>query len=111
MKFQVPQFIETEVKLVGPFTLKQFLWVAFGAILIYILYLSLPRVLFFILGIPAGALCGSFAFVTINGTPLISYVGYAINYALNSKKYIYKKFEAPDNYSGSDILMHNKEQL
>ena len=26
MQFQVPQFTETETKLIGPFTLKQFLW-------------------------------------------------------------------------------------
>ena len=31
MRFQLPQFIETEVKIVGPFTLQQFLWVAGGA--------------------------------------------------------------------------------
>lgn len=28
MRFQVPQFIETEDKIVGPLTLKQFLWIA-----------------------------------------------------------------------------------
>ena len=31
MRFQLPQFIETETKLVGPFTLKQFIYLAGGA--------------------------------------------------------------------------------
>lgn len=99
MKFQVPQFIETEVKLVGPFTLKQFLWLTFGAVLIYVLYLAVQRVVFFILAIPIGALFGSLAFVTVNGAPLFNYISYAISFALNPKKYVYKKFEAPANYT------------
>ncbi len=32
MRFQVPQFIETETKIVGPFTLKQFLYIALGSL-------------------------------------------------------------------------------
>ena len=30
MKFQVPQFIETEEKIIGPFTVKQFIFIAIG---------------------------------------------------------------------------------
>lgn len=92
MRFQLPQFIETEVKLVGPFTLRQFLWLAFGASLLYILYLSLGGgPLFMILALPIGVIFVSLAFVTFNGAPLFNYVVYAFNYLINPKKYIYKK--------------------
>ena len=107
MRFQVPQFIETEVKLVGPFTLRQFLWIAFGAILIYVLYLMVQKVLFFIIALPLGALFGSLAFVTINGAPLFNYITYAVGFALNPKKYFYKKHEDNDNYFRPDIEIRN----
>ena len=48
MKFQVPQFIATETKLIGPFTLKQFLWLASGGMLIFLLFAVLNRFLFFV---------------------------------------------------------------
>jgi len=39
MQFNVPQFIETEDKLIGPFTLKQFLYLAAGgALLVFAWY-------------------------------------------------------------------------
>ncbi len=110
MKFQVPQFIETEAKLVGQFTLKQFLWIAFGTVLIYVLFLALPSLLFFILGVPIGAIFASLAFITINGTPLFNYVAYAFSYLFNPKKYVYKKFETPNQNYSSDIYLHNQNQ-
>lgn len=91
MRFQLPQFIETEVKLVGPFTLRQFLWVAFGAVLVYILYLTLPTPLFVILALPLAAIFVALAFIDINGAPLSDYAVYAFNYLINPKKYVYKK--------------------
>ena len=93
MRFQVPQFIETEVKLVGPFTLKQFIWVAFGAILLYIIYLLIQGPLFFIIAIPLGSFFAALAFVRINGAPLVNYALYAVNYILNPKRYLYTKSE------------------
>src|SRR3989338_7833264 len=104
MRFQVPQFIETEVKLIGPFTLKQFLWLACGAVLVYIFYLTIHNFLFFILALPIGAFFVAFAFMTVNRAPLIDYVSYSINYVINPKKYVYKKYEAQDNnFTNSDV--------
>jgi len=92
MRFQLPQFIETEVKIVGPFTLRQFLWLAVGAALIYVIYLSLGGGFFFVLlATPIVAIFGSMAFVSYNGAPLFNYVVYGFNYLINPKKYIYTK--------------------
>lgn len=93
MKFQVPQFIETETKLIGPFTLKQFLWLASGGALIFFLFLTLNKFIFFMVAIPIGATSAALAFVKINETPLVSYILYGINYFLNPKQYIFKKEE------------------
>ena len=109
MRFQLPQFIETEVKLVGPFTLRQFLWLTFGAVLLYVLYLAIPKLAFFMFAIPLGAIFVALAFVVINGASLLDYAMYAISYALNPKKYVYKKYEATENYANSDIIIQKQD--
>ena len=46
MRFEVPQFIEVEDKIFGPFTWKQFIYLAGGAGAAVTLYLMLPFFLF-----------------------------------------------------------------
>jgi len=90
MRFQLPQFIETEVKLVGPFTLRQFLWIAAGAALNFIIFTIGGLTWFFILGLPLAAIFLALAFVKINELPLINYIAYALSYIINPHKYVYK---------------------
>jgi len=53
MRFELPQFIETEIKLIGPFTLKQFLWVGTGGAIIFLLFsLTQGSLIFWVIGIP-----------------------------------------------------------
>ena len=75
----------------GPFTLKQFLWLAGGGGLIYILYAVLNQYVFFALAIPVGGFFLALAFVKINETPLINYVLYAFSYMASPKKFVFKK--------------------
>ena len=42
MQFQVPQFIEIEDKIFGPLTFKQFIYLAGGGGLCFLLYTILP---------------------------------------------------------------------
>ncbi len=92
-KYQVPQFIETETKIVGPFTLKQFLWIAGGAVLLFFLYTLVKGIWFFFIAIPVAAAAAAFAFLKIDGIPLLNYLTYMLTFALAPKKYIYKKEE------------------
>jgi len=93
MRFQLPQFIETETKIIGPFTLQQFLWIAGGVALIFLFYTLIKGVLFFFLAIPVAVIFGALAFVKIDGVPLIVYASYGISYFTNPKKYVFKKDE------------------
>lgn len=95
MRFQLPQFIETEVRLVGPFTLKQFLWLAAGAAFLTLLYIFVNWVVFIILAMPIIAVSLALAFIKIDGLPLINYLTYVISYAIGPKKYIYQKEAEP----------------
>lgn len=97
MRFQLPQFIETETKIVGPFTLQQFLWVAGGAAFVFLFYTLVKGVLFFIFAIPVAGIFLAFAFLKIDGVPLIIYLTYTISYFTNPKKYIFKKDEDNSN--------------
>lgn len=90
MRFQVPQFIETETKLIGPFTLKQFLFVAGGASMIAMEYIILSGIFFLIAGFLTAAFFGALAFVKIDGQPFINYLSYLLAYALGSKQYLFK---------------------
>ena len=49
MQFNVPQFIDIEDKIIGPLTLKQFLFLVAGAGLLFVLWLFLNLGAFIIL--------------------------------------------------------------
>ncbi len=70
MQFQVPQFIETEDKLIGPLTLRQFIYVAIAGMISVMLYFSVQTWLWFILSIIVVGASIALAFVKINGQPL-----------------------------------------
>ena len=91
MRFQLPQFIETEIKIVGPFTLQQFLWIAGGAAFVFLLYMLVKGLLFFVFAIPIAGIFLALAFLKIDGVPLIVYASYSLSYFTNPKKYIFKK--------------------
>ena len=99
MRFQLPQFIETETKIVGPFTLQQFLWIAGGAAFVFLLYMLVKGVLFFIFAVPIAGIFLAFAFLKIDGVPLIVYASYSLSYFTNPKKYIFQKDTESQNYN------------
>lgn len=87
----MPQFIETEDKIIGPLTLKQFMWLAGGVLLIFLLFKTVSFFYFVISAIPIGAVSLALAFYKIDNIPLFNYILYAIGYSLNPKRYYYKK--------------------
>ncbi|MEK7154315.1 MAG: PrgI family protein [Patescibacteria group bacterium] len=93
MRFQVPQFIETESKIVGPFTLKQFLYLAAGAVIIFILQYVLSFTLLIIAGIPVALLAAALAFYKVDGIPFPQYLLMALSFLTGTKKYVFKKDE------------------
>jgi hypothetical protein len=54
MQFQVPQFIETEDKIIGPLTLKQFFYVAAAALVSFSLFFVLATWLWLLITIILG---------------------------------------------------------
>jgi len=89
-KFQVPQFIETETKLIGPLTLKQFLFVAGGLSMIAMEYILFSGFIFLVAALLTAAFFGSLAFVKVDGQPFMNYLAYVTGYMLGSKRYVFK---------------------
>jgi len=96
MRFQVPQFIEVEDKIFGPFTLKQFIYLAGGAGLSFAIYQLIPSIIFsFIPIIIVLTFSASLAFYKVNNKPFIFVVEAAFKYFFSEKLYIWKKVDAP----------------
>ncbi len=91
MEYQVPQFIEVEDKIFGPFTLKQFIYIAGGAGVVAISFIYLPFIFALLVSLPAAALAGALAFYKMNNKPFIDVVEAWFTYLTGGKLYIWKK--------------------
>lgn len=91
MQFKVPQFLEIEDKIFGPFTFKEFVYLAGGAGLCYILYKLLG---FYLGGIPILAVTGlslALTFYKPNNKPFINMIEASFKYFTNDKLYIWER--------------------
>ncbi|MEK7609911.1 MAG: PrgI family protein [Patescibacteria group bacterium] len=94
MRFQVPQFIEVEDKIFGPLTLKQFIYLAGGGGLSFLIYTLLGSFILAVLPIMlVMGISAAFAFYKVNKKPFINVVESAFKYYLGGKLYIWKKEE------------------
>jgi len=90
MQFQVPQFIETEDKIVGPFTIRQFIYVAAAGGVVFLLYFMVQTWLFAILAVLVLGLGGGLAFVKIGERPLIHVALAALNFYWSPQTYVWQ---------------------
>lgn len=94
MRFQVPQFIDIEDKIFGPFTFKQFVYLAGGAGSAYALYKLLPLFISIFLIIPILVLALALTFLKINGKPFVEVMQSGAGYFFKSKLFIWKQRRA-----------------
>ena len=106
MQFQVPQFTEVETKLIGPLTLKQFLWLAGGAAIFYILSFMLTGTALIVALVIIGGISCTFAFATIGGVSPARYTLYALKFALGLDHYEYQTNQK-DKYAGEERVNTN----
>lgn len=90
MQFQVPQFIETEDKIVGPFTLRQFLYIALAGIISFILFFVLELWLWVIVVLILFGASASLAFIKINGRSMSTIIQAAFKYTWSPRVYTLK---------------------
>jgi hypothetical protein len=93
MRFQVPQFIDIEDKVIGPFTIKQFVYLAGGAGMSFIIYTYIPVYIALLLIAGVIGLSLALAFYRINNKPFIYMLEAAFLYYTKQNLYIWKKQE------------------
>jgi len=89
--FQVPQFIDEKAKIIGPFTLIQFLYLTGAGIISLIAFYTFGFFLWVLATAVAAGLAISLAFVEINGQGLPSVIKSAALFWQKPKTYVWKK--------------------
>lgn len=108
MRFQVPQFIDIEDKIFGPLTIKQFIYIAGGAGLCFILFRVLPLIIVIPLGVVIIGFSLGLAFYQVNNKPLIYILQSAFGYYISSKLYLWKrKDKSPEKAKAMGITETN----
>ena len=91
MQFKVPQFLDIEDKIFGPFTFKEFVYLAGGAGLCFVLYKLLGLLLGAIPILAVAGLAIALAKYKPNNKPFINMIEAGFNYLMQDKLYIWKR--------------------
>lgn len=92
MEFTVPQFIEYEAKIIGPFTFKQFIIVGVAGITCFVIYLKSPSLLISIplIAIIGGAALGVVFFKFQGRSPMVLLKNFTF-FSISPKVYLWKR--------------------
>lgn len=95
-QYQVPQFIDIEDRIIGPLTLKQFIYLAFAAAILFVFWFLLKFYLWVVVALPITAIALSFAFLKINDRPFVYFAIAAVSYFIKPRLYLFRNvLEAP----------------
>lgn len=94
MQFKVPQFIDIEDKIFGPFTFRQFVYLVGGAGGLYLSFKLLPFPISAVLGLAILGFGLALAFYKYNEKPFIHFVEAFAKYYMRSRLYIWQKKKA-----------------
>lgn len=92
MQFSVPQFTEVEDKIIGPLTLRQFLILLVGGVIIFVLFRVLGNlVVFLIFTLPIAGFFIFAAFGTYNGKTLGDLIVTGASFFSDPSSYVFHK--------------------
>ncbi|KPJ57557.1 hypothetical protein AMJ49_00330 [Parcubacteria bacterium DG_74_2] len=99
MEFVVPKFIERELRIIGPLTMKQFAHLAFAGIICFFIYFVAPRPIFWFSVLFLGGVSLGLAFIKIEGRPIIIRIFNFFKFFVGPKLYIWKVKRVPFSFS------------
>lgn len=102
-QFEVPQFIDIESKIVGPLTLKQFIFVAIPLLISFFLFFILNMFVWAIVAITLISFGISLAFLKISGRPFYKVVLFMFKYFWEPKLYLWRSPIVSEMVEISDI--------
>jgi len=103
MEFTVPQFIEKEPKIVGPFTFKQFIFIGVaGGICLFLFFtVSLPVFIIMAIVLLGGAF--ALAFLKVGKTSLPLFIKNFFIFLFKPKIYLWKKKTNPPKFLKKEV--------
>lgn len=110
MRFQVPQFIEHESKVIGPFTFRQFIYLAVPGAFAFFLYFLVPVSLFLIGTVLLGLIGFALAFLKPSGKSLPELLLSFWGYSISPKTYIWEEGAARKSKGASGEYTRTAEQ-
>jgi hypothetical protein len=110
MEFTVPQFIEKEAKIVGPFTFRQFIFIGTAGGICLLLFFVLPFFAFIIVAIIllGGAL--ALALLKVGKTSLPVFIKNFFIFIFKPKLYLWKKKTSPPKFLGRKKEIKKEEE-
>lgn len=92
MQFRVPQFIDIEDKIFGPFTFKQFAYILGAGGFGFILWSLIPiKIIAIIFIVPVSGFFLALAFFKVNDRPFVEVVENFLKYHSNNKIYVWQQ--------------------
>jgi len=91
MRHELPQFIDVQDKIIGPFTFKQFVYLAGGAGLCYALWVLLPTIIAIIVIVPVAGLAAALAFYKVNNRSFALFLQAMFTHGIKTKFYLWQR--------------------
>jgi hypothetical protein len=104
MQFKVPQFLDIEDKIFGPFTFREFAYLAGGAGLCFVLYKWLGLLMAVIPMLIIAGFSLTLTFYRPNNKPFIFMLEAGFKYLTQNKLYIWKKGKEKNKSTRQTIL-------
>lgn len=111
MQFKVPQFLEIEDKIFGPFTFREFVYLAGGAGLCFVMYKLLGLFWGAIPILAIAGLSGMLTFYRPNNKPFIDMLQAGFKYGTQNKLYIWKRRKVKINNEKMPTVAENKNTM
>jgi hypothetical protein len=109
MQFKVPQFLDIEDKIFGPFTFREFVYLAGGAGLCFVIYKLVGLLLGAIPILIIAGFSGMLIFYRPNNKPFVNMLESGFKYFTQNKLYIWKKGNKKIANNKSGIANEDKQ--
>lgn len=111
MQFKVPQFLEIEDKIFGPFTFRQFAYLAGGAGFCFVIYKLVGLLLGLIPILIVAGFSLMLTFYRPNDKPFIDMIEASLKYFTQSKLYIWKKQSQKNSSDAQRVALESEKRV
>lgn len=110
MQFVVPQFIDVEDKIFGPFSVRQFIIMIVGVVVLFLAFRFADIALFILEAIFIVFLVLLFAFFRVNGRPFHLFVVNIVQSTRKPHKRVWKRYVAPEELQLPKVQMPSQKK-